>query len=92
MPKFMIERNVEGAGRMSDAEFRDAAQKSCDVIRQLGPEVQWIESYVADNKFYCVYIAPDENLVREHARLSGFPADNIQRIERVVDPVTAEAR
>ena len=91
MPKFMIERNVDGAGRMSDAEFRDAAQRSCDVIRELGPEVQWIESYVADNKFYCIYIAPDENLILEHARLSGFPADNIQKIERVVDPVTAEA-
>ncbi len=88
----MIERNVEGAGRLSDTEFKDAAQKSCDVIRDLGPEVQWIESYVAENKFYCVYIAPNEHIIREHARLSSFPADNIQRIERIVDPVTAEAR
>lgn len=83
---------MEGAGRLSEAEFQEAAQKSCDVIRDLGPEVQWIESYVAANKFYCVYIAPNENLIREHARLSGFPADNIQRIERIVDPITAEAR
>lgn len=91
MPKFMIERNVKGVGKLSDTDFRKAAKKSCDVIRDMGPEVQWIESYVTDDKFYCVYLSPDENMLREHAQRAGFPADAVNKIARVVDPVTAEA-
>jgi hypothetical protein len=91
MPKFMIERNVEGVGKLSDADFKEAAKKSCDVIREMGPEVQWIESYVTDDKFYCVYLAPDERSIRDHAMRAGFPADAVNKVARMVDPVTAEA-
>ncbi|KAB0266412.1 DUF4242 domain-containing protein [Microvirga brassicacearum] len=90
MPKFVIEREMPGVGRLSDEDFRDAAQKSCDVLLALGPEVQWIESYVTGDKIYCVYRAPNEELIREHAERSGFPANRISKVERVIDPVTAE--
>ena len=90
MPKFVIEREMPGVGRLSDEDFHDAAQKSCDVLLALGPEVQWIESYVTGDKIYCVYRAPNEELIREHAERSGFPANRISKVERVIDPVTAE--
>jgi len=90
MPKFLIERNVPGIGAMPAAEFQALAQKSCAVLRDLGPAVQWQHSYLTGDKLYCVYIAPDEAAVREHARLGGFPADRVSRITRIVDPTTAE--
>jgi len=90
MPKFIIERNIPGAGEKSLAEWRPVARKSCGVLRELGPEVQWLQSYVTDDKLYCVYIAPDEAAVREHARRGGIPADRVSRIGEVIDPTTAE--
>jgi hypothetical protein len=90
MPKFLIEREIPGAGDLSADELHGISQKSCSVLRKLGPEVQWVQSYVTADKIYCVYIAPDEAAVREHARLGGFPANRISRIESVIDPTTAE--
>jgi Protein of unknown function (DUF4242) len=92
MPKFIIEREMPQVGKLSDTEFQGAAQKSCDVLRAMGPEVQWIESYVTGDKIYCVYHAADEKLIREHAERSGFPANKISKVERVIDPTTAEPR
>jgi hypothetical protein len=89
MPKFLIERTVEGAGAMSEAQLRAISQKSCGVLREL-PAVQWQHSYVTADKLYCVYVAPDEAAVREHARRGGFPVDRVARIASVIDPVTAE--
>lgn len=91
MPKYVIEREMPGAGEMSDAELQGASEKSCGVLRDLGPRIVWQQSYVADDKIYCVYIAPDEDLIREHAERAGFPADRISRVQRVIDPSTAEA-
>ncbi|WP_114948304.1 DUF4242 domain-containing protein [Microvirga calopogonii] len=91
MPKFVIEREMPEVGKLSDADFQGAAQKSCDVLRAMGPEVQWIESYVTGDKIYCVYYAADEGLIREHAERSGFPANRINKVERIIDPATAEA-
>lgn len=91
MPKFVIEREMPQVGQLSDDDFRGAAQKSCDVLRAMGPEVQWIESYVTGDKIYCVYHASDEKLIREHAERSGFPANSISKVERVISPATAEA-
>jgi hypothetical protein len=90
MPKYVIERNMPGAGALSAAELQAASQKSCGVLRSLGPQVQWVQSYVTGDKVYCIYIAPDEKSIREHAELSGFPADRISRITSVIDPTTAE--
>ena len=90
MPKFVIEREIPGAGKLSAEELRGISQKSCDVIRQLGPQVQWVQSYVTDDKVYCVYIAPDEEAIRRHAELGGFPADSILAVRSVIDPTTAE--
>ena len=90
MPKFVIERVVPGAGRLTAAELRGISQKSCGVLRELAPQVQWVHSYVTDDKIYCVYIAPDEQAVRRHAELGGFPADSIAEIRSVIDPTTAE--
>ena len=92
MPKFIIEREMPEVGYLSDSDFQGAAQKSCDVLRVLGPEVQWVESYVTADKIFCVYQAPDENLIKEHAEKSGFPADKITKVERVIDPTTAESK
>lgn len=89
MPKFMIERELPGAGKMSPKEIRGVALKSCTVLRGM-PNVQWVESYITDNKLYCVYIAPDEAAVREHARQGGFPANSVAQIRQMVDPTTAE--
>ena len=90
MPKFLIERSIPGAGKMSAAELRAASQKSCGVLRELGPSVQWLQSYVTDDALYCVYIAPDEAAVRTHAERGGFPANRITRIRGMIDPTTAE--
>jgi hypothetical protein len=91
MPKYIIERELPGAGRLSPEELRGISEKSCGVLRELGPEVQWIHSYVTDDRITCVYIAPDEASVREHARRGGFPADRILRVVSMIDPTTAEA-
>ena len=90
MPKFVIEREIEGAGKLSPSELQAISQKSCGVLRNLGPQIQWVESYVTDDKIYCVYIAPDEKLVREHAEQGGFPANRISEVRSVIDPTTAE--
>ncbi|AXI60993.1 DUF4242 domain-containing protein [Pseudomonas kribbensis] len=90
MPKFVIEREIPGAGNLSEQELKAVSQTSCQVLRELGPQVQWLQSYVTADKVYCVYIAPDEELVREHARLGGFPANSVSRVMSVIDPTTAE--
>ena len=90
MPKFIIERNMPGAGSLSPEQLKGASQTSCAVLRNLGPEIQWLESFVTADKLYCVYIAPNEEMIREHARLGGFPADSIQRVTEVISPATAE--
>ena len=90
MPKFVIERNMPGAGSLSKADLHGAAQKSCNVIRGMGPETQWVQSYVTQDKIYCVYIAPDEAAIREHAKLSGFPANSISEVKNIIDPTTAD--
>jgi hypothetical protein len=90
MPKYVIERELPGAGKMSPADLHAVAQKSCGVLKQLGPKIQWLESYVTADKIYCIYIAPDEATVREHARQGGFPANRVSEIKTVIDPTTAE--
>jgi len=90
MPKFLIEREITGAGKLSADELHAISQKSCGVLNHLGPQIQWVQSYITDDKIYCVYIAPSEEMVREHARQGGFPANRISRIESVIDPTTAE--
>ena len=91
MPKFIIEREMPGAGRLSDMDLRGASQTSCNVLRELGPDIQWVESYVTGDKIFCVYRAPSEDLIREHAKRGGFPANAIHKVERIIDPTTAEA-
>jgi hypothetical protein len=91
MPKFVIERNIPGAGKLTPAELQAISATSCGVLRDLGPSIQWVHSYVTDDKIYCVYNAPDEALVRKHAQLGGFPADQVSAVRRVIDPTTAEA-
>ena len=91
MPKFVIEREIPGAGSLTGDQLHGISQKSCDVLRKLGPEIQWVESYVTGDKVYCVYIAPSEALIREHARQGGFPANRISQVMEVIDPTTAEA-
>ena len=90
MPKFVIEREMPGAGALPAADLRAAAQKSCAALRDVGPSVQWLHSYVTDDKLYCVYIAPDEAAVRRHAQIGGFPADRVSRLRTMIDPTTAE--
>jgi hypothetical protein len=90
MPRYVIEREIPGIGNSSPQEAVGIAQKSCDVLRDLGPEIQWIQSYVVQDKTYCVYIAPNEEMVREHAAQSGFPADKINEVKTIIDPVTSE--
>ncbi|MDX6498074.1 MAG: hypothetical protein QOG23_1334 [Blastocatellia bacterium] len=90
MPKYVIEREIPGAGNMSPQELQGASQKSCDVLRNLGPEIQWVQSYVTADKLYCVYIAPNEEIIREHAQQGGFPANRISEIKTIIDPTTAE--
>jgi uncharacterized protein DUF4242 len=90
MPKFVIEREIPGLGNLSDAEIRDISAKSVAVLREMGPEIQWLQSYVTGDKLYCVYLAPDEATVREHARRGGFPANRVAAVRRLIDPSTAE--
>jgi hypothetical protein len=90
MPRFLIERDLPGAGLLSPGELQGIAQKSCGVLRELGPQIQWVQSYVTDDKIYCVYIAPSADLVREHARRGGFPATVVSEIRAGIDPTTAE--
>ncbi len=90
MPQFVIERDMPGAGRLSAEELKGASQGSCDVLRQLGPDIQWVHSYVTDDKIYCIYRAPSEDLIREHAQTAGFPANSIARVRTTIDPTTAE--
>lgn len=90
MPKFVIEREIPGAGKLTPGELHAISQKSCSVLRSMGPQIQWVESYVSDDKIYCVYIAPDEASVREHARQGGFPANRVSQVRTMIDPTTAE--
>ena len=90
MPRFLIERNLPGAGRLTPDELQGISQKSCSVLSELGPQIQWVQSYVTDDKIYCVYIAPSAELVREHARRGGFPANVVSEIRAGIDPTTAE--
>jgi len=90
MPKFIIEREIAGAGRLTPDQLQGVAQKSCGVLEKLGPQIQWVESYVTDDKVYCVYIAPNEELVREHAKQGGFPANRVSEVKTVINPTTAE--
>jgi len=90
MPRYVIERDIPDAGKLSPQDLQAIAQKSCGVLREMGPRIQWVQSYVTDDKIYCVYIAPDEEAVREHARKGGFPANRVARVRRVIDPTTSE--
>ena len=90
MPKFVIERELPGAGDLSAAELQGVSQKSCSVLQNMGPQIQWVQSYVTGDKIYCVYIAPNEEMIREHATQGGFPANRISEIKTVIDPTTAE--
>ena len=92
MPKYVIEREISGAGKLSAAELQSVSQTSCGVLRQMGPQIQWLQSYVTGDKIYCVYIAPDVEAVREHAERGGFPANRISEVKAVIDPTTAEGR
>ena len=92
MPKFLIERDIPAAGDLSDDDLKGISQKSCNVLREMGPQIQWVHSYVTDDKVYCVYIAPDEEAIREHAAKGGFPANRISRVGNIIDPATAEDR
>ena len=91
MPKYVIEREIAGAGKLTPEQLQGISQKSCGVLQQLGPQIQWLESYVTADKIYCVYIAPDEATVREHARQGGFPANRVSEVKAIIDPTTAEA-
>ena len=90
MPKYVIEREIPGAGNLKPAELQAISQKSCGVLSNLGPQIQWVESFVTQDKIYCIYIAPNEKMVREHASQGGFPADKISEIKTMIDPTTAE--
>ncbi len=91
MPKYLIEREIPGAGELSEDQLQAISQTSCGVLQQMGPEIQWVQSYVTDDKITCIYIAPNEELVREHASRGGFPANRVSRVSTVIDPTTAEA-
>ena len=90
MPKFLIEREIPGAGKLTAEELNQISQKSCQVLQSLGPQIQWVQSYVTADKLYCVYIAPNEDLVRKHASEGGFPANQVTQITTIIDPTTAE--
>jgi hypothetical protein len=90
MPKYVIEREIPGAGKLSSQELRSISQKSCQVLNKMGPQIQWVQSYVTDDKVYCVYIAPSEEAVREHARQGGFPANRVSEVRSIIDPTTAD--
>ena len=88
MPKFVIEREIPGAGKLTPAELQGISQKSCGVLREMGPEIQWVHSYVTGDKIYCIYIAPNEEAVREHAKKGGFPANSVAQVTSAIDPTT----
>ncbi len=90
MPKYVIEREIPDAGKLSTPELQAISQKSCDVLNQMGSQIQWVQSYVTDDKIYCVYIAPNEEMVREHARQGEFPANRVSEVKTTIDPTTAE--
>jgi hypothetical protein len=90
MPKYVIERDVPGAGKLTPDELRGVSQKSCNVLSKLGPEIQWIHSYVTADKIYCIYRAPNEAMIREHAKQGGFPANKISEVSTIIEPTTAE--
>ncbi|MDP9161716.1 MAG: DUF4242 domain-containing protein [Acidobacteriota bacterium] len=90
MPKYVIERDIPGAGKLSPEEIQAISQKSCSVLRNMGPQIQWVQSYVTPDKIYCVYIAPNEEMVREHAKQGGFPANRVSEVKMMIDPTTAE--
>jgi hypothetical protein len=90
MPKYVIERDIPNAGKLSPQELHAISQKSCGVLNKLGPQIQWVQSYVTNDKIYCIYVAPNEQMVREHAKLGGFPANSVARVTTVIDPTTAE--
>jgi hypothetical protein len=90
MPKYVIEREIPGAGSLSQEQIVGISQKSCSVLKNLGPQIRWIESFVTADKIYCVYIAPNEAMVREHAKQGGFPANRVSEVKRMIDPTSAE--
>jgi len=90
MPKYVIEREIPGAGKLSRQQLQGISQKSCGVLEELGTQIQWVESYVTDDRIYCIYIAPNEELIREHAKRGGFPANRISSVQTIIDPTTAE--
>ena len=90
MPRFVIERDIPEAGKLSPQQLQAISQKSCGVLREMGPRIQWVQSYVTDDRIYCVYIAPDEETVRQHAEQGGFPANRISQVRSVIDPTTSE--
>ncbi|MGA9672980.1 MAG: DUF4242 domain-containing protein [Terracidiphilus sp.] len=90
MPKFVIEREIPGVGSMSAEQFKAVSETSCSVLRNLGPQIQWLQSYVTDDKIFCVYIAPNEEMIREHAKQGGFPANKVSQVRTIIDPTTAE--
>ncbi|MCE9554511.1 MAG: DUF4242 domain-containing protein [Planctomycetes bacterium] len=91
MPKYIIERELSGAGNLSGEQLHGISQKSCGVLKELGPQIQWLESYVTPDKIYCVYIAPSEDLIRRHATAGGFPANRISEVKSIIDPTTGDA-
>ena len=90
MPKFVIERTIPGAGKLTAEQLKAISQTSCGVLQKLGPQIQWVQSYVTDDKVYCIYIAPSAEMVREHARMGQFPADAVNEVREMIDPTTAE--
>jgi len=91
MPKYIIEREIPNAGMMTEADLANASSQSCNVIKEMGPQIQWVQSYVTENKIYCVYIAPNAEMIREHAEQAGFPANSVKTVSSIIDPTTAEA-
>lgn len=90
MPKYVIEREIPGAGKLTPEQLKGISQTSCGVLSNMGPQIQWLQSYVTDDKIYCVYIAPNEEMIREHAKQGGFPANSVSQVATVIDPTTAE--
>ncbi len=90
MPKYVIEREIPGAGKLTAEELKGISQTSCGVLEKMGPQIQWVQSYVTDDKIYCVYIAPNEEMVREHAKQGGFPANSVSPVSTIIDPTTSE--
>ncbi len=90
MPKYVIERELPGAGNLTAEQLKEISKKSCDVLNKMGPQIQWLQSYITDDKIYCIYIAPNEAMVKEHAKQGGFPANRISEIKSIIDPTSAE--